>query len=282
MKLLGNKAAVRDFLTRQEKPIALVPTMGALHRGHRSLIDAARERSEQVVVTIFVNPTQFAPTEDLARYPRTPEADLQLCKEAGVAAVYAPEAHEVYPKNHQTWVEVEGLSRGLCALSRPGHFRGVATIVTKLFALFRPRWAFFGEKDYQQLCIIRQLASDLDLGVEVLGAPTVREPDGLALSSRNVYLSPPDRLRALALSQGLRKAQELAANGETSVSVLVAALRAALDRVEALTEYAEVRDATTLNPLTTLGASPARALVAAHLGTTRLIDNVPLPTRASP
>lgn len=269
---------VRAWVLAQQragKTLALVPTMGFLHDGHLSLMREGGRRAGVVAASIFVNPTQFGPTEDLSRYPRDPEGDLRRCGEAGVAGVYMPEPSTVYPEGYQTYVNVEGVSRGLDGDKRPGHFRGVATVVTKLLALFRPEIALFGEKDWQQLQVIRRLNDDLELGVNVIGMPTIREADGLAMSSRNSYLSPEERQRAVALSRGLFAAQRLASQGQGDVSVLVEAIRAELKGAEAREDYVEIVDASALTSLGRLSPGvPARALVAAFMGKTRLIDNV--------
>ena len=228
-----------------------------------------------VAASIFVNPTQFGPNEDLSRYPRDPEGDLKRCASAGVFGVYMPEPAAVYPAGYQTYVNVEEVSQGLDGDARPGHFRGVATVVTKLLALFRPQVALFGEKDYQQLQVIHWLNRDLDLGAEIVGMPTVREADGLAMSSRNAYLSAEERVRALGLSRGLRAAQALAAGGEAAVPVLLEAVRRELKAVDAREDYVAICDAQTLRPLERLAqGQAARALVAAFVGATRLIDNL--------
>ena len=281
-KLLRTVAEVQDFtraLRREGRSLALVPTMGFLHDGHLTLMREGARRADVCAATIFVNPTQFAPTEDLDRYPRDLEGDLAKCGAAGVQVVWAPAPTEVYPPLFQTFVEVRDASRGLCGDRRPGHFRGVATVVTKLLALFRPDVALFGEKDYQQLRVIHTLNDDLNLGVEVVGLPTVREPDGLAMSSRNSYLKPDERQRALALSRGLRRAQAAAQGGERSAAALKALVRAELEAAAAREDYVEVVDAHSLKPLEALvPGQPARALVAAFVGQTRLIDNVSLPS----
>ncbi|PZR11482.1 MAG: pantoate--beta-alanine ligase [Archangium gephyra] len=257
--------------------IALVPTMGFLHDGHLSLMREGGRRADVVAASIFVNPTQFGPKEDLSRYPRDAEGDLAKCASAGVVGVYMPEPSTVYPPGYQTSVNVEEVSQGLDGASRPGHFRGVATVVTKLLALFRPDVALFGEKDYQQLQVISRLARDLELGVEIVGMPTLREADGLAMSSRNSYLSVDERQRALGLSRGLFAAQKLAAAGEGDVETLRAVIRDELVKVDAREDYVAIVDAASLQPLTSLTpGSPARALIAAFMGTTRLIDNVAL------
>jgi pantoate--beta-alanine ligase len=249
--------------------------MGYLHAGHLSLVAEARARADVVAVTIFVNPTQFGPTEDLSRYPRDFASDLEKCARAGVDVVFHPAVPEVYPVGHQTFVEVEALSKGLCGDRRPGHFRGVATVVTQLFALFRPQLAIFGEKDYQQLLVVRRLSTDLHLGVEVVGMPIFREPDGLAMSSRNAYLAPDERRRALALHRGLAAARQRFAGGVDEAAPLLEAVRTALRAEDVKEDYVALVDENTLAPLNR-GTSRARLLVAAYVGATRLIDNVEL------
>lgn len=270
--------AVCEGLRRAGQRIAFVPTMGYLHEGHVSLMREGKSRADIVVVSIFVNPAQFGPKEDLSRYPRDLEGDLQKCEAAGVSYVFAPtDPKELYPQGFQTYVDVTEVSKGLCGEKRPGHFRGVATVVTKLFNLVRPHLALFGEKDFQQLQVIKTLNRDLHCGVEVVGLPTVREADGLALSSRNTYLSPEDRQRALALSRGMRAAKALADGGLREVRELVQAVRKELEASGVREDYVEVVDAETLRALTTLHPGrPARVLVAGFLGTTRLIDNLAL------
>jgi pantoate--beta-alanine ligase len=260
---------------RGKKRIAFVPTMGYLHAGHMALIEEGRRRADLVVVSIFVNPTQFGPTEDLARYPRDLPGDLEKSAAAGANVAFIPEAGVMYPPGAQTFVQVRELEKGLCGDRRPGHFAGVATIVLKLFNIVRPHLAVFGEKDFQQLAVIRQMVRDLDVPVEIVPLPTVREADGLAMSSRNSYLSPDNRRRAVALSQGLQAAKALRGTGETRANVLVNAARELIQpRVDSL-DYLEIRDAATLAPLTTLDG-PAVILVAAFIGGTRLIDNLRL------
>ncbi|HLL52213.1 MAG TPA: pantoate--beta-alanine ligase [Myxococcaceae bacterium] len=258
--------------------LALVPTMGFLHEGHLSLMREGRRRADVVAATIFVNPTQFGPREDLSRYPRDLDGDLAKCGQAGVEVVFAPSDESVmYPQGYQTYVEVTELARGLDGERRPGHFRGVATIVTKLLALLRPHVALFGEKDYQQLQVISALNRDLNLGVDIVGMPTVREPDGLAMSSRNSYLSAQDRQKALSLSRGLTAARHLFHNGVLDARELVMAVRRELESAGVREDYVELVDARTLQPLARLPeGAPARILVAAFVGQTRLIDNIPL------
>lgn len=280
METLTTVAQVQAFskrLAREGKTLALVPTMGFLHQGHQSLIREGARRCDVVAATIFVNPSQFGPTEDLSRYPRDLEGDVKKCADAGAAVVFAPVPAEVYPPDYQTWVEVERVSQGLCGDRRPGHFRGVATVVTKLLAMFRPDVALFGEKDFQQLQVIRALNADLNLGVSIVGMPTVREADGLAMSSRNAYLSAADRQRALAISQGLREAQAQAARGEARAATLIQTVQRALATASIREDYVELREASTLQPIDTLrSGAEARLLVAGFLGSTRLIDNMPL------
>ncbi|MBN1205504.1 MAG: pantoate--beta-alanine ligase [Myxococcaceae bacterium] len=262
-------------LRRAGRRLALVPTMGFLHEGHLSLMREGRRHADVVAASIFVNPTQFGPKEDLARYPRDLEGDLARCAGAGVDVVFAPtEPGAMYPPGYQTYVEVTEVSKGLCGDRRPGHFRGVATIVTQLLCLFRPEVALFGEKDYQQLQVIKALNRDLHLGVEILGMPTVREPDGLAMSSRNAYLSAEERKRALSLSRGLGAAQALSRAGTREAAALVEAVRRELRAADLREDYVELVDAERLTPLATLQpGQPARLLVAAFCGATRLIDN---------
>ena len=261
--------------------IALVPTMGALHAGHASLFKIARQRADRVWVSIFVNPTQFDDPRDLAAYPRTLESDLALCREAGVDLAFTPDAAEMYPEGAQTGVVVGALAEPLCGASRPGHFRGVATVVTKLLVAAKPHVAVFGEKDYQQLAVIRQLARDLRLDVEIVGAPTLREPDGLALSSRNRHLDADARRQAVALVRALDAAESAVAAGERDaarVQALVHAELAAAPRAQI--DYAELRDPTTLAPAPAQLTGPALLALAVFMHpasdggrTVRLIDN---------
>lgn len=274
LRTLAEVKAWAADLRRSGRRLALVPTMGYLHEGHLSLMREGRRHADVVATSIFVNPTQFGPKEDLTRYPRDMEGDLAKCGSAGVDVVFAPEAGAMYPPGYQTYVEVTEVSKGLCGDRRPGHFRGVATIVTQLLCLFRPDVALFGEKDYQQLQVIKALNRDLHLGVEILGMPTVREPDGLAMSSRNAYLSAEERKRALAISRGLAAAQALARAGTSEASALTEAIRRELRAADLREDYVELVDAERLMPLSTLqSGQPARLLVAAFCGATRLIDN---------
>lgn len=266
---------------RAGQRIGLVPTMGALHQGHMALVAAARAACARVVVTIFVNPKQFAAGEDLGAYPRREAADLDMLRAAGVDLAFVPAVAEIYPPQFSTLVRVGGLSEGLCGAHRTGHFDGVATVVAKLLIQSLPDIAYFGEKDYQQLLVIRRLARDLDIPVVIEGVPTVREPDGLALSSRNAYLSPEERRRAPELARVLRA---VAGNLEREPgAVLRETARGAARLAEAgfRVDYLEVRDATDLAPLREVVRTPARVLAAAYLGRTRLIDNMPVNPGAS-
>jgi len=253
--------------------IALVPTMGFLHRGHASLIEAARQRADRVILSIFVNPLQFGPQEDLARYPRDFERDRKLAETHGVDVIFAPTAEAMYPEGFETHVEVEQLTRGLCGASRPSHFRGVTTVVAKLFHQTRPHLATFGEKDFQQLAAIRRMVRDLDFGIEIVACPTVREPDGLALSSRNSYLDATERRAAICVPRALEAARELYAAGERDSLRLVAAARRVIgDERLAHIDYVSVVDAESMTEIATAD-SPALLAIAVRVGKTRLIDN---------
>jgi len=284
MELLRTVPELRawsDAQRRAGRRVALVPTMGALHAGHVSLLGEARRRADAVVVSIFVNPTQFAPHEDLASYPRDLEGDLAACRAAGADAVFAPAPAELYPPGAQTWVEVAELQEPLCGGSRPHFFRGVATVVTKLLVAARPHVAVFGEKDFQQLQVVRRLARDLLLEVEIVGAPIVREPDGLAMSSRNAYLDAAARAEARVLSRALDSAESAVAAGERDAAVLAEQARKEIARVpRAELDYAELRDPETLAPVATV-AGPTLLALAVRLpvpsaggeARVRLIDN---------
>lgn len=267
-----------DDARRQGGRLALVPTMGALHAGHLALMDEAARRADRVAVTIFVNPTQFGPNEDLARYPRDLERDLEKCRGRGVSIVFSPAAEEMYAAGESTRVRVSGLTDALCGVSRPGHFEGVATIAAKLFAVAGPCVAVFGRKDYQQLKVVERMARDLMLPVEIVGHPTVRESDGLALSSRNVHLSMSEREAALSIPRSLADAIRRFESGERSAGALRNRVQRALEAATLRVDYVAVADADSIRPLSDGEAIGSRALlaVAAFAGTTRLIDNVVL------
>jgi pantoate--beta-alanine ligase len=259
---------------RGERSIGLVPTMGALHDGHLSLIDRARERCDVVVVSLFVNPAQFGPSEDLSAYPRDEARDAALCASRGADVLFAPPLEEVYPAGFASEVAVTGgLTEPLEGAARPGHFAGVTTVVAKLFNMASPDVAFFGQKDAQQALVIRRMARDLDFGVEIEICPTVREPDGLAMSSRNAYLEGAERGRASALRRGLAAAEAAVAAGERDSATLVAIARAEMTSAGIEPEYLELVSADTLAPMTHLNGAEALVAVAARVGRARLIDN---------
>ncbi len=267
------RAAV-NTAQRSGMTIGFVPTMGALHVGHVSLIEKARAECGYVVVSIFVNPTQFGPNEDFNRYPRPREADLRICGDAGADLVFYPTVETMYPAGHRTFVEVGGLSDILEGAIRPGHFRGVATVVTKLFNIVQADRAYFGQKDYQQQTLIRVMTRELDLPTEVITCETIRDPDGLALSSRNAYLSPAERQSGLSLSRALRLAERRVAEGERDVAQIQSAMRQEMEQTPGVKlDYAVIVHHDSLTPLAV--AEPIMvALVAARVGTTRLIDNM--------
>jgi pantoate--beta-alanine ligase len=258
-----------------EVRVGLVPTMGALHQGHMALVAAARAECDRIVASIFVNPKQFAPTEDLGSYPRREAADLEMLRSAGVDLVFFPAVDEIYPPGFATLVRVGGLTEGLCGAHRAGHFDGVTTVVTKLLIQALPDTAYFGEKDYQQLTVVRRLARDLDIPVHIAGVPTVREPDGLALSSRNVYLSAEERRIAPNLARVLRSIAAVLAQDPNAVAQEIAHGSAALQLAGFAVEYLEIREAESLAVTSEVTAS-SRVFAAVRLGTTRLIDNMPI------
>ena len=259
-------------LRESHKSVGFVPTMGFLHEGHASLIRQSTARCDATVVSVFINPTQFGPSEDLSRYPRDLERDQNMCLRLGVAILFLPEAAEVYPTGFCTSVTVGQIADVLCGAFRPGHFRGVATVVAKLFNMIQPDLAFFGQKDLQQTAIIRRMVKDLNLPVDILVAPTVREADGLALSSRNAYLSEPDRARALGISRGLFAAEKAFQAGELDAGHLAALARAELAADEI--QYCVVVDPIGLDPVEGAIARPAALCIAVVIGGTRLIDNI--------
>lgn len=259
--------------------VGLVPTMGALHAGHIALIEAAVARCDYVVVSIFVNPTQFGPSEDFETYPRPLEKDLDICRTHGVHAVFAPSPAEMYPREALTWVTVEKLTAPLCGRSRPGHFRGVTTVCAKLFNIVGPDMAFFGQKDAQQAVVIQRMVADLNMPLEIVVCPTVREPNGLAISSRNQYLSPQQRQDATVIYQSLRKCQETVKAGTRNADEIRTQMQAILGRVPALqVEYIGLVDADSLEEVDP-AAGRVLVAVAARLGSTRLIDNIRLDIR---
>lgn len=265
-----------EDLRRDGLRICVVPTMGYLHEGHLSLLRAGRARADVLVLTLFVNPLQFGPGEDLDVYPRDEAGDLAKARACGVDIAFCPDAAAMYGRGHQTHVEVEGLSQPLCGASRPGHFRGVATVVTKLFHLTHPHLAVFGQKDFQQLALLRRMTEDLDFGVEIVGMPIVREPDGLAMSSRNAYLSAEERAQALCLRRGLDAAEQAFAAGEGDAGALVRQARAPIEAASlAQIDYVDLRDAVTLEPVERV-ERPAVLAMAVFVGKTRLIDNTVL------
>jgi pantoate--beta-alanine ligase len=256
------------------KRIGLVPTMGALHGGHLSLVRTARAQCDVVAVSLFVNPTQFGPTEDLSKYPRQFERDRQLLENEGVEILFAPAVEEMYPQGQVTWVVVEGLSEKLDGRFRPDHFRGVTTVVAKLFHILTPDTAYFGQKDAAQLAVIRRMVRELNFGVEIVACPIVREADGLAMSSRNAYLSPEERNRALVLHDSLRRVEQEFGGGERDARALISSAKEILAREPQIRlDYYEIVDPDTLDPVERI-SHPALVAVAAYVGTTRLIDNV--------
>jgi len=259
---------------RRGATIAFVPTMGFLHEGHLSLMREGRRRASLLASSLFVNPTQFGPNEDLSRYPRNFEGDCALMREVPVDVLFAPEPDVMYPQGSQTWVEVTEMTRGLCGAGRPGHFRGVTTVVAKLFNIVKPHIALFGEKDYQQLRAIERMVRDLNFDIEIVPVATVREPDGLAMSSRNAYLGPEERKKALALSGALQAAGAVFKAGARDPQELMHAARRLLEQVpEVRVEYVEAVDARTLEKVELI-ERPVVVAIAARLGTTRLIDNM--------
>jgi len=276
VRLAAEARALCDAARKRDERVGFVPTMGALHAGHLALAHEAKRRARFVMASIFVNPTQFGPNEDFSRYPRDLDGDLQKLASAGTDAVFVPEPTEIYPPGEQTRVRVGAVAEPLCGAFRPGHFEGVATVVAKLFGITGPSVAVFGRKDYQQLLVIRRMVRDLFMPVEVVGHAIVREPDGLALSSRNAYLSSEERTRALSLVRGLEEAAKRFAAGERRARELERAARELIERAASSIDYVEARDADTLAPFDRDVGPRALLAVACHIGKTRLVDNVVL------
>ena len=276
MKIVETVREVREQVREWHKEglsVGLVPTMGYLHEGHKSLIDRAVAENDRVVVSVFVNPMQFGPTEDLESYPRDLERDGALCQEAGASLVFHPQPEEMYPEDFSSYIDMNTLTGGLCGKSRPIHFRGVCTVVAKLFHIAEPDRAYFGQKDAQQLAVIRHMVNDLSFGIEIVGCPIVREEDGLAKSSRNTYLSQDERKAALILSQALKKGRESVENGEKSAEALVELIRKEIQTEPlARIDYVEVVDWNTLEPVEEI-QEPILVAIAVFIGKTRLIDN---------
>lgn len=276
MIICQTKKEIRDFLRNKSSgnTVGFVPTMGYLHEGHISLIDRARKDCELVVASIFVNPIQFGPKEDFSEYPRDFDRDCNLLKEHGVDALFCPSVNEMYPNGFSTYVDVTGLTESLCGKSRPGHFRGVATVVTKLFNIIRPDRAYFGQKDAQQVLVIKRMAEDLDLALEIITVSTVREKDGLAMSSRNVYLNPRQRALAPGIYKSLQKAAQLVAAGERNTSKIEALVKEEISQIQgAEIDYVEIRTLSNLEKEEVL-KSPSLMALAVRFGQTRLIDNI--------
>ncbi len=283
MRMIQNTAEMQALAAERRgrgTRVALVPTMGALHEGHLSLVRIAHQHGDEVDVTIFVNPTQFAPSEDLCKYPRALERDLDLCRAEGVSTVFCPDEGQVYAADHSTGISETSLSQGLCGAYRPGHFDGVVTVVAKLFNIMLPSAAVFGRKDFQQARVIQRMVRDLNFPVHIVLAPIVREPDGLAMSSRNRYLSASERERALSISKALRDAEGAVAGGTSDAEALRASVEAAISDAGLKVQYVACVDADTLEATDSLGR-PMLMAVAAFVGSTRLIDNVVLRPRPS-
>ena len=265
---------ISDGLRKEGRRIGFVPTMGYLHEGHLYLVKKAKELCDSVVVSIFVNPTQFGPGEDFQRYPRDEEGDREKLDREGVDFLFIPEVSEMYPSRYQTYVDVTEVSKGLCGDFRPGHFRGVATVVAKLFTIVKPHVSVFGEKDYQQLLVIKKMVEDLNFDIEIIPGVLVREEDGIAMSSRNTYLSPEERQRALILYRSLMKGKELFQSGERKASSLLKAVTESIKSIGGVTlQYVEIRDAETLERIENVD-KPAVIALAVIVGSVRLIDNI--------
>jgi len=276
MKIIDSARDMQAFsesLRKEGKIVTFVPTMGYFHEGHLDLMREGRRRGDCLVVSIYVNPTQFGPSEDFEQYPRDFERDRSMAEGVGVDVIFCPPNDEMYPPHYQTYVTVEGVTDNLCGLSRPGHFRGVATVCAKLFNLVKPHLAVFGKKDFQQLVTIRRMVRDLNMDLEIVGMPTTREPDGLAMSSRNIYLSPEERASALSLSRSLKLARGLYERGERDAAKIVGEVRKHIEsQTRTKIDYAQICDTTTMKDITRLEGESVLAL-AVRVGKTRLIDN---------
>jgi pantoate--beta-alanine ligase len=277
MRIANSPVSAREYCSKTNRPVVLVPTMGALHDGHAVLVRRARKLAGEngsVVVSVFVNPLQFGPKEDFAKYPRSWRHDVKICRACGADLVFRPSVEQMYRGDRSVFVEENSLSRYLCGASRPGHFRGVCTVVAKLFLIVRPEIAIFGEKDWQQLAIIRRMVRDLDFPIRIVGHPTVREPDGLAMSSRNNYLTPDER----AVAPAIYAALSMAAGAKRPTDILKAGRRMIEQIPGARIDYLELVDAETIEPARSF-ARPMRLAVAVFLGKARLIDNIAVPSR---
>ncbi|MBO5486111.1 MAG: pantoate--beta-alanine ligase [Eubacterium sp.] len=276
MKIVSTVEEVRAEVKKWREEgltVGLVPTMGYLHEGHKSLIDKAVEQNDKVVVSVFVNPIQFGPTEDLATYPRDLQRDSALCENAGADLIFHPEKEDMYFDDFCTYIDMENLTKGLCGKTRPTHFRGVCTVVGKLFNIVQPDRAYFGQKDAQQLAVIRRMVRDLNFNLEIIGCPIIREEDGLAKSSRNTYLSPEERQAATILHKGLTKGEELVRGGEKNAATVVNAIREVIETEPlAKIDYVEMVDFDNIQPVETIEGTVLTA-VAVYIGKTRLIDN---------
>ncbi|MBE6010185.1 MAG: pantoate--beta-alanine ligase [Lachnospiraceae bacterium] len=276
MKIVSTIAELKEIIRgwkKEDFSIGLVPTMGYLHEGHGSLVTAARKENDKVVVSIFVNPIQFAPNEDLATYPRDLEKDSAYCESLGADVIFHPEPEEMYHKNFTTFVDMTLLTEELCGLTRPTHFRGVCTVLSKLFHITEPDRAYFGQKDAQQLAVVRHMVEDLNMNLEIVGCPIVREEDGLAKSSRNTYLSEEERKAALVLSRAVFRGQQMVADGETDAAVVLGEMKQMIEAEPlAKIDYVKAVDGLTMQQITTIKA-PALVAMAVYIGKTRLIDN---------
>ena len=280
MRVFNSPAEIQNYLLKQKrngKIISFVPTMGYLHEGHLSLMREARKSGDILVVSIFVNPTQFSPNEDLEKYPRDFKGDMEKCKSVGVDVIFYPTNENMYSKDFQTYVEVQKVTKNLCGLSRPIHFRGVATVVAKLFNIVQPDYAFFGEKDFQQLVVIKQMVKDLNFPVKVIGCPIVREKDGLAMSSRNAYLNSEERKQALCLYKSILKVKELFESGERNVNKLIDEAKKIISTYPlAEIDYVKIVDSETMEDINGEINKDALYALAVKIGDTRLIDNCKL------